>query len=95
VVDEADDFKGFIRLDDIRNIIFKPELYDQIVVKSVMVSPAAYVDPDDSMEVVVQKFMDYDKYNLPVLKDGKYIGFISRANVFGTYRQLVRQFSEE
>jgi CIC family chloride channel protein len=95
VVDEEDNFKGFIRLDDIRSIIFKPELYDQIVVKGLMVSPAAYVDPDDSMEVVTQKFMEYDKYNLPVLKNGKYVGFISRASVFGKYRELVRQFSED
>jgi CIC family chloride channel protein len=95
VVDEENNFKGFIRLDDIRTIIFKPELYDEVVVTSLMVTPATYVDPEDTMEVVAQKFMDYDKYNLPVLKDGKYIGFISRANVFSTYRQLVRQFSEE
>jgi CIC family chloride channel protein len=66
-----------------------------VVVTSLMVTPETYVDPDDTMEVVAQKFMDYDKYNLPVLKEGKYIGFISRANVFSTYRQLVRQFSED
>ena len=39
--------------------------------------------------------MDYDKYNLPVLKDGKYIGFISRANVFAKYRNIVKEFSED
>jgi chloride channel protein, CIC family len=95
VVDEEDNFKGFIRLDDIRNIIFKPELYDQIVVTSLMVSPVVFVDPDDTMEIVAEKFKEYDKYNLPVLKDGKYVGFISRANVFANYRELVRQFSED
>jgi chloride channel protein, CIC family len=95
VVDEEDYFKGFIRLDDIRNIIFKPELYDQILVTSLMVSPAVFVDPDDTMEIVAEKFKQYDKYNLPVLKDGKYIGFISRANVFAQYRELVKQFSED
>ena len=95
VVDEENNFKGFIRLDDVRHIIFKPELYDTTIVSNLMVSPATYVDPDDSMEVVAQKFSDYDKYNLPVLKDGKYIGFISRANVFANYRKLLKQFSEE
>lgn len=95
VVDGENNFQGFIRLDDIRSIIFKPELYDQVGVTSIMVNPAIHVDPDDSMEVVAQKFMEYDKYNLPVLKDGKYIGFISRASVFGKYRELVRQFSED
>lgn len=95
VVDSENTFHGFIRLDDIRNIIFKPELYDEVTVTQLMVLPATSVSPDDSMDVVVQKFTDYDKYNLPVLQDGKYIGFISRANVFSTYRQMIRQFSED
>jgi len=95
VVDENNNFEGFIRLDDIRNIIFKPDLYDQVEVASLMVKPVTWVEPDDSMDVVAQKFMDYDKYNLPVLKDGKYVGFISRANVFANYRKIVKQFSDE
>jgi len=44
---------------------------------------------------VARKFEEYDRYNIPVLKDGKYIGFISRANVFANYRKLVQEFSEE
>jgi chloride channel protein, CIC family len=95
VVDEESIFHGFIRLDDIRHIMFKPELYDTIVVKNLMVKPATFVSPDDSMETVAAKFSDYDKYNLPVLEDGKYIGFVSRANVFSTYREMVRKFSED
>jgi len=95
VVDDENIFHGFIRMDDIRHIMFKPELYDSIVVKSLMVTPATFVSPDDTMEMVAEKFAHYDKYNLPVLLDGKYIGFVSRANVFSTYRQMVRQFSED
>ena len=95
VVDAEGNFKGFIRLDDVRHIIFKQELYDAIGVGELMVMPVAFVDPDDSMETVAQKFIDYDKYNLPVVKKGKYIGFISRANVFATYRKMVKDFSED
>jgi len=95
VVDKVNNFKGFIRMDDIRHIIFRPELYDQVKVKELMVMPATFVEPDDSVEQVAQKFRDYDKYNLPVLRGGKYVGFVSRANVFATYRDVVREFSEE
>lgn len=95
VVDEENTFYGFIRLDDIRHIMFKPELYDTIVVSSLMVSPDTFVSPEDTMETVAEKFTHYDKYNLPVLRDGKYIGFVSRANVFSTYRTMVKQFSED
>jgi CIC family chloride channel protein len=95
VVGDDNTFYGFIRLDDIRHIMFKPELYDTISVKSIMVEPDTSVSPEDSMEAVVQKFSEYNKYNLPVLENGKYVGFISRAKVFGTYREMVRKFSEE
>jgi chloride channel protein, CIC family len=95
VVDEKNTFHGFIRLDDIRHIMFRPELYDTVLVKSLMVEPATFVSPEDSMETVAAKFSEYDKYNLPVLEDGKYVGFISRAKVFGTYREMVRKFSED
>lgn len=95
VVDKDNNFQGFIRLDDIRDIIFRPELYDQVQVSSLMVTPDAWVDPEDSMEEVAKKFKDYDKYNLPVLRGGKYVGFVSRANVFASYREIVKEFSEE
>jgi len=95
VVDEKGDFHGFIRLDDVRNIMFKQELYDSVEVTKLMVRPDTFVSPDDSMETVAEKFAHYDKYNLPVLQDGKYVGFVSKANVFSTYRDMVRKFSEE
>jgi CIC family chloride channel protein len=93
VVDNDNIFYGFVRLDDIRHIMFKPELYESIIVKNLMVKPDTFVAPDDSMETVAEKFSNYDKYNLPVLQDGKYVGFVSRANVFSTYREMVRKFS--
>jgi CIC family chloride channel protein len=40
-------------------------------------------------------FQKNDRFNIPVLKDGKYIGFMSRANVFSEYRKLLKQYSEE
>jgi CIC family chloride channel protein len=95
VVDHENNFKGFIRLDDVRHIIFNQDLYDTVSVAELMTMPVAFVDPGESMETVARKFTDYDKYNLPVISGGKYIGFISRANVFATYRKMVRDFSEE
>ncbi|NTV83100.1 MAG: chloride channel protein, partial [Bacteroidales bacterium] len=95
VVDEDNVFYGFVRLDDIRHIMFKPELYETVIVKNLMVKPDTSVSPDDSMETVAEKFANYDKYNLPVLQDGKYVGFVSKANVFSTYREMVRKFSED
>ncbi len=95
VIDEDQIFCGIIILDDIRNIMFKPELYDETTVSSMMFMPGTSVSPDESMEEVAKKFQETRNYNLPVIKDGKYIGFISRANVFSEYRKLLKDFSDE
>ena len=75
--------------------MFKPELYDEKSVKSLMFMPGTSVDPDESMEEVAKKFQETRNYNLPVIQGGKYVGFVSRANVFSEYRKLLRDFSDE
>ncbi len=57
--------------------------------------PDTKVEMGETMEDVAQKFNDTQHYNLPVLQDGKYIGFVSRANVFSSYRKLLKEFSAE
>ncbi len=94
VVDEEGNFYGMIFLDQIRNIMFKPELYDTSV-RELMFMPNVIVQYDDDMETVASKFQRSGKYNLVVLKNGKYVGFVSRANVFSKYRELLKAFSEE
>ncbi len=94
VVDEEGNFFGIIFLDQIRNIMFKPELYNTSV-RELMFMPSNIVQWDDDMETVAGKFQKSGKYNLVVLKNGKYEGFVSRANVFSKYRQLLKEFSEE
>ena len=95
VVDEERTFYGQVFVNDIRNIIFKPELYDTVFVEEVMFMPNPIVSPDENMESVAQKFQLSGNYNLPVVRDGKYIGFVSRARVFSTYRKLLEEISDE
>lgn len=94
VIDKDNNFLGIVFLDDIRHIMFKPEMYDKTYVRNLMFMPEITVQIDESMEEIAQKFHKSEKYNLPVLKDGKYVGFISRANVFSAYRKLLKEFSE-
>ena len=95
VIDAEANFKGIIRLDDIRKIMFKTELYDVTSVASIMVTPVVTIDPEESMEDVAKKFMESGKFNIVVLQDGKYLGFISRAKVFAKYRSLQKYFSDD
>jgi len=47
------------------------------------------------MDQVAKKFQHSGKYNLAVVKEGKYLGFISRANVFSSYRKILKEFSDD
>ncbi|MBN1387497.1 MAG: chloride channel protein [Bacteroidales bacterium] len=95
VVDEDNKFLGVVWENDIRHLLFKQELYDNIYVKELMFMPSPTVSIQESMEDVAYKFQTSSHYNLPVLDNGRYIGFVSRANVFSTYRTMMRNFMEE
>jgi CIC family chloride channel protein len=94
VIDNDNNFMGVVVITDIRNIIFNQELYNSVIVSELMIMPSPLVDPDESMEQIASKFEHSEHYNLPVVKNGKYIGFVSRANVFSEYRKLLKSFSE-
>ncbi len=95
VTDKENNFLGVIFINDIRHIIFEHEQYDSVYISNLMYMPDTIVDQGATMEDVAQKFAETSHYNLPVLKDGKYIGFVSRANVFSAYRKLVKDFSND
>lgn len=95
VVDEDNNLHGIILLDNIRDIIFNPEMYDNTYVSDLMVSPPATVEPGEPMSSVMEKFEETGAWNLPVTRDGLYYGFISKARIFNKYRKLLVQFSDE
>lgn len=95
VINSEGNLQGIVMLDGIREIMFDHTLYDSTFVKDLMVKPDCVIDPGDSVDAVVQLFQQSDRYNLPVLEQGKYIGFISRATVFSQYREMLRKFSED
>lgn len=95
VVDAEGTFLGVIFTNEIRHILFSPELYETTYVRNLMFMPDTLVEVHDTMEDVAQKFQTTAHYNLPVLDKGKYIGFVSRANVFSAYQKLVKEFSQD
>lgn len=95
VIDTENNFRGIVILDDIRHIMFKPDMYENTYVRDLMFTPIVHVTPDDSMEDVAKKIHTTGRFNIVVLKDGKYLGFISRANVFSSYRRRLKHFSED
>ncbi len=95
VVDDKNHFYGLVTVDVIRNIMFKPEFYDEVKISEFMFKPLATVSPDESMEEVANKFNKTGNFTMPVIQNDKYLGFVSRANVYSAYRKLLKDFSDD
>lgn len=95
VVDEFNILEGVVLLDDVRDKMFKPELYEKISVRDLMTMPPSYIDINERGDAVLKAFEQTGAWNLPVLDRGRYVGFISKSRIFSAYRELLRQFSEE
>ncbi len=95
VVDEENMFLGIIFLNDIRNLMFRPEKYDKFLVKQLMVKPPGMASTRQSMEEIMDVFESTDAWNLPVVDEGKYVGFVSKAKIFNAYRKVLVHYSDE
>ncbi|MEA3496652.1 MAG: chloride channel protein [Bacteroidota bacterium] len=95
VIDEKGNYLGLIPLDNIRNIMFDQGKYDKIFVKDLMIDPHISVTTEDGLDIVMAKFRSSGHWNLPVVDKGKYLGFVSRANIFNSYRKMLVEFSED
>jgi CIC family chloride channel protein len=94
VVEKDNTFRGIIKMDDIRHIMFNQDMYENVYVRDLMFMPQYVIDPKDTMEEIARKFQVSDRYNIAVIEKGKYLGFVSRAKLFSTYRKLLSDFSE-
>lgn len=96
VVDGKGVLKGVLLLDEVRNIMFQPRLYNRFTVKELMNSPQALIYDDMTMEKVMEIFEDTGAWNLPVVnRQKKYLGFVSKSKIFESYRHVLVHFSDE
>lgn len=95
VVDKEGKLVGVIHFSDVRKLIFKPKLYDKIKINELITYPEFTLKPGDTMEDIAKNLSEHHVYNMPVTENGKYSGFISRANFFAEYRKLLRELSDD
>lgn len=89
-------FVGIVSLDEVRNIMFRPALYNRYTVQDLMTMPPARIISNMSMDKVMDIFENTGAWNLPVVdENNKYIGFVSKSKIFNTYRKVLVHFSEE
>ncbi|WP_040252338.1 chloride channel protein [Psychroserpens mesophilus] len=85
---------GIILLDNIRDVMFDQTLYESTTVETFMHNPPEHIYYEtDSMKMVMKKFQDTGAWNLPVIKDGIYYGFVSKSKLLTAYRRELINFT--
>ncbi|MDE5969253.1 MAG: chloride channel protein [Muribaculaceae bacterium] len=95
VINENGILLGIVLLDDIRNIMFRPDLYKKMYVEKFMSAPPGKIEVGQSMESVMKAFDSTGAWNLPVVEEGRYVGFVSKSKIFNSYRRVLRHYSED
>ena len=92
VVDERGMLVGIVELDNVRNIMFRPELYDRYKVRKIMVTPEVKVSSATPMTEVMRLFDETKAWKMPVVdEEGRYLGFISKSAIFNSYREVLNR----
>ena len=90
VINESGVLLGVVKLEEIRNIMFRPELYDRFRVSRFMVTFPVRIKISMSMDQVMRTFDDTNTWNLPVVDEaGHYMGFVSKSKIFSSYRKVL------
>ncbi len=87
VIDSKEQFKGVIFLDDVREMMFDNSLYEEKKISNLTTMPDEIIFYDDDMQTVMDKFQRSDAWNLPVVDEGRYIGFVSKSKMLSEYRK--------
>jgi len=95
VTNAQNQLEGIVLLDDIREIMFKQELYQNITVQKIMSLPPELIEVNENMERVMEKFELTGAWSLPVVDKNKYIGFVSKSKIFSVYRSVLIDYSDE
>lgn len=87
VLDENEQLMGVIRLNEIRPIILSPFQVKHTSVKEIIRPPKEIILYDETADTMMDKFENSQTTLLPVLKEGKFIGFISKYHILEEYRK--------
>ncbi|KAA9327490.1 chloride channel protein [Hymenobacter busanensis] len=92
VVDEDGALVGIVSLDDMRDALFDEERYATTRVRDLMVDAPASVNIDDTLLDTLRCMEQLDVWALPVLNNGRYVGFLLKSVILANYRhQLIRE----
>ncbi|MDT3405221.1 chloride channel protein [Mucilaginibacter terrae] len=90
VLNANNELEGVIWMDEIRKQLFKANKPDARV-EDIMVNPPALISYNQPVSSVMNVFDNLDVWQLPVIQNGKFIGFVSKSGLLNQYRQVIIQ----
>ena len=91
VVKKNNKLLGIIYLDNIREEMFNSELYDVVTAKEVMRKPSMVLNINEDIFSIMKKFEESGQWNLPVVDDDIYVGFLSKSSILDKYRHQLME----
>lgn len=96
VTDNEGKFEGILTLDDVREVMFDTKLYSKLFAEKFLKMPPEIIQLNEDMSEVMKKFDRTNAWNLPVVDlEDKYVGFISKSNIFSNYREQLKTMGDE
>lgn len=93
---ESSQLEGIILLDDLRPVMFDQSLYHVLTAEQLMKNPPAIIDlSEDKMTDVMKRFEETGAWNLPVVSNDAYHGFVSKSKLLTAYRRKLIVFSRK
>jgi CIC family chloride channel protein len=94
VVDEDNRMVGIFSINDIRGVLFSPEIEQLVVMKDVGTSGIIVTTPEEDLNAVLKKFTTRNIDSLPVVRaddHGILLGMLNRREVISFYNQKVAE----
>ena len=88
VLDDEGEMEGVILMDQVRKQLFN-QRESSATIEAIMTPPPTIIDYYQPVSSIMETFDALDAWQLPVVKDGVFLGFISKSALLSKYRDLI------
>jgi CIC family chloride channel protein len=88
VLKDDGSLEGVVLIDDIRRRLFNKEIAESLI-SDIMIEPPTVIDYEQPASSVMETFDAIDVWQLPVIRNDQFIGFISKSALLSKYRAVL------
>lgn len=95
VLDAENKLVGVVEFDHIRDVVFNAFRVKYTKVSEIMEKPDTVIHFENTLYIMLEKLEQSQKELLPIIKDGKYYGFVSKIAILKKYRERLKSMRVE